>query len=67
MVPHTVVEYKGGLLFELMAPKQVPDLPEMLADFEQSDARPFYEHCSHICMYEKQFCTRAASFRRVFV
>jgi hypothetical protein len=31
-------------------PKIVPDLPEVLADFEQSDARPFYQHCSHVCM-----------------
>ena len=29
----------------------MPDLPEVLADFEQSDERPFYSHCSHICMY----------------
>ena len=32
----------------------VPDLPEVLADFEQSDARPFYEHCSHVCMYARE-------------
>jgi hypothetical protein len=32
-------------------PNMVPDLPEVLADFEQSDARPFYQHCSHVCMY----------------
>jgi hypothetical protein len=31
-------------------PSMVPDLPEVLADFEQSDARPFYQHCSHVCM-----------------
>ncbi len=34
-----------------MYPNMVPDLPEVLADFEQSDARPFYQHCSHVCMY----------------
>lgn len=32
-------------------PKMVPDLPEVLADFEQSDARPMYQHCAHVCMY----------------